>query len=93
MLVITVTAAASCGAVWLAALVRVAGPRRRPGAPAQDAKVVTTREEDRVRPAVDADGAPIWVDVDHLFWHEIVSGPTQPPLPPRAAARETRSAG
>ena len=76
---ITVVACASCGAVWLAALVRLAGLPRRPAAPEQGPVAITAREEDRVRPAVDADGEPIWVEAEDLFWHEIVSWPPREP--------------
>jgi hypothetical protein len=87
VLVITVTAGASCGAVWLAALVRIAAASRRPGAPVQQHAETVTREEDRVRPAVDANGERIWVEAENLFWHEIVS------WPPRKAAGPEQTQG
>lgn len=39
------------------------------------------REEDRVRPVVDASGAKVWVDADDIVWHVIVSWP----IPGRSA--------
>lgn len=73
MVVFAVLASALCCAVWTAAVIRFTrGPAGRltasPG-------VERPREEDRVRPAVDAAGQPIWVEADELFWHEIVSWP------------------
>ena len=71
---ITVAALVSCGAVWVAAIVHMTRPRR-PAAPAPVTSVIITREEDRVRPALDANGKPIWVEAEDIFWHEIVSWP------------------
>ena len=46
--------------------------------------VTATREEDRVRAAIDPTGAPTWVDAEDLFWHEIVC------WPPRRNAPDVR---
>jgi hypothetical protein len=53
--------------------------------------VVASREEDRVRPAVDRSGARIWVDEQDLFWYDIVAWPprrkaAKPPVPTRRSA-------
>ncbi|HZC69142.1 MAG TPA: hypothetical protein VE442_00465 [Jatrophihabitans sp.] len=95
---LVVPACALCGGAWLAALYCVVGPRRRPApahraapagraAPPQRALLGATREEDRYRPAADADGKPIWVEAEHVFWHEIVA------WPPRSTARGTPRTG
>jgi hypothetical protein len=75
MVVLSIAACALCCAVWTVAVIqltRTPPPQERAAAPAV---VDRSREEDRVRPAVDASGAPIWVDADEVFWHEIVAWP------------------
>jgi hypothetical protein len=68
--------AVCCAALWVAVVVRSAG---RSGAARRPSPVVPTREEDRVRPAVDATGERIWLEQDELFWHEIVCWPARRP--------------
>lgn len=75
MVLLTLAACALwCAVLWVALVVRATG-RRHP-ARGSDA-VVRTREEDRVRPAVDATGARIWLEQDEVFWHEIVCWPAR----------------
>lgn len=85
MIAIAVACAVGC-----AVLVLIAAAQRRTGHPEQSAQQATpptgrTREEDRIRPAVDASGTPVWVDRNHVEWHEIVSWPAvwvdEPPEP------------
>jgi hypothetical protein len=76
MVVLMVAACAACCAVLCAAVVVRIAARRQP-AQSHHPTPVAQREEDRVRPAIDQAGAPIWVDHDELFWHEIVCWPTR----------------
>jgi hypothetical protein len=75
MVLLSVAACALCCAAWAVAVIQFT---RRPSQQREVAApdvVDRPREEDRVRPAVDASGEPIWVDADELFWHEIVAWP------------------
>jgi hypothetical protein len=78
-------ACASCAALLWAAFL-VCGLGRRPaiaavsdvdGSPAEPNAGASpaAREEDRIRPAVDRSGAPIWIGAEDLFWHDIVCWP------------------
>lgn len=76
MLVTVLVGCVCCATLLWAALV-VCGPgwrRRRRGDVAGEAGGTSSqrREEDRIRPAVDATGARIWAAEEDLFWHEIV---------------------
>ena len=67
------------------AVEQIAEPEPMPVAEPEPERV---REEDLVRPAVDADGNPTWVTVDEVVWHEIVHWPTpKVPETPRRTRR------
>jgi hypothetical protein len=89
VLLITVAALVLCGTVWVAALIRLATPPRR-AAPELQPNVAPVREEDRVRPVVDANGERAWVDADDLFWHEIVSWPPRKSVAPTETRAQHR---
>jgi hypothetical protein len=81
MLMILAVGASCVALLWAAFLVCGLGRRPALAAPpeidralpqATAAVRLNGREEDRIRPALDRSGAPIWVDADDLFWHDIV---------------------
>src|SRR5689334_5382102 len=99
MLMILAVCASCVALLWAAFL--VCGLGRRPAlaaAPEIDRSLpeptaavrLNGREEDRIHPAVDRSGAPIWLDAEDLFWHDIV-----PLLSPERtlAARRSRARG
>jgi hypothetical protein len=69
-------------AVWCGVLLRLNVARRRArtepavAAPTRRTARIGVAEHDRVRPAIDAAGARVWLDSDEAFWHEIVSWPS-----------------
>lgn len=75
MLVLAAALCAVCCALLLVAVVMMRRPERQE-APSR-AAAAPTREEDRVVPAVDETGAPIWLEEHDVLWHEIVCWPAR----------------
>jgi hypothetical protein len=75
MVIFAVLACVLCCIVWTVAVIRFTRRPRRGAPTATTRELARPREEDRIRPALDAEGQPIWVDAQDLFWHEIVAWP------------------
>ena len=80
MILVVVACVATCVLTSLLTLALTGSLRRSEPAEAQVQTQVDgppaaprSREEDRVRPAINPAGERIWVDEDDIEWHEIVS--------------------
>jgi hypothetical protein len=73
--VVAAVACALCCALLLVTVVMMRRPTEQetPLRP----PVVPSREEDRVVPAIDPAGTPIWLEEQDVLWHEIVCWPAR----------------